>query len=876
MKHDMMTRTYQLAALLWLTALAAVAQKVHVYAPPTVRTGEQFAIVYEVNTQDVQSPHIGSARGLRLLAGPFVSQQSSFQVVNGHASSSSSVSFTYYFEATRHGQVAVPAFHVTAGGRKLNAQAVRLNIVGQDEDDEPARQQHPSQQSAAPTAPQTTPSTPTPRGGATAKSADDDLFITVTASRKRVLEQEPVLLTYKVYTRLDLSQLVGRMPDVKGAHTQEVKLPQQKSLQSDTYNGQAYRSTVWVQYVVYPQTTGTLHIPAIPFQAVVQEQDRSFMSMGGYNEEKRTITAPGIDIHVDPLPAKPKTFAGGVGRFSLSMQPVAGEVKAGDPLTLRLVIGGQGNLKLIQKPRVTFPKGFDQYDTKVTDKTRLTAAGVEGNMVYDYVAVPRKEGQYTIPAVEWTYYDTQQRQYRTLRTKPVTLRVAKGSGQDPDAADYSAQKLDIRPLCRDAATVRSLSDAFYGSPFHLGALGLLGAAFVALLLRFHRLALERADIVKMRGKRAGKMADRRLRKARRLMQRGRADRFYNEVLRALWGYVSDRLNMKREQLSRDNIAEKLAARTVSTDIIDTFIRAIDECEFERYAPGDARGNMSRTIDAASAAITSIEEALAAARRTSRAQQSGYTVSLLLPLMLFSLLSPLSSLPSQAMTKQNGDQEYARGNYTQAIADYQAVLRTDGPSAEVYYNLGNACYRADRLPQAILAYERALRLRPGYSDARFNLELARTKTIDKFAPEPELFITTWTRWVVNLGSADQWAVTSIVSLAAVIALVLLFLFARRLAVRKAGFYAGVAALLVFAVAMVCGYAQQSALENRRGAVITAPTVSVRKTPATTAEETLVVHEGTRVDIEDRSMSQWRQVRLPDGREGWVLTRQLEEI
>lgn len=842
-------------------ALEAAAQKVEVSAPHTVETGARFAITYTVNTQDVSHPSLGAIpAGLKLLAGPYVSEQSSFQVINGHASSSSSVQFSYVFEATRHGNVSVPAFHVTAGGRKVNAHAARLNVVGQDQ--EPSAQQPQAGQSPRN-------SSVTPRGGTSAKSQDDDLFITVTASKKHALEQEPILITYKVYSKLNLTQLVGKMPDVKGAHTQEVKLPQQKTLQPDTYNGETYRSTVWCQYVVYPQATGKLHIPSITFDGVVQEEDRSFMSMGGYNEERRTITAPSIDIQVDALPAKPKTFGGGVGRFNLSAQPGQTTVKAGDPFTLRLVIGGAGNLKLIQQPTVSFPKTFDVYDTKVTDKTRLTASGVEGNMVYDYTAVPRREGRLTIPAVEWTYYDTNTHQYKTLRTAPITLNVTKGDGLDADAADYTAQqKLDIRPITRKAATVRSLSDAFFDSFLYWTTLGVLFFIFIALLLRFHQRALERADIVKMKSKNASKTADKRLRKAHRLMEGGRTDRFYEEVLKALWGYVSNRLNMKREQLTHDNIAEKLSARKVPADIIDNFIKAIDECEFERYAPGDAKGNMNRTITAAKSAIMQIEEALAAAKKASRAaRRSGYTVTLLM------LLLPLTA---SALTKQNGDAEYAKGNYQQAIADYQAVLLSQGASAEVYYNLGNAYYRADNLPQAILAYERALQLSPGNSDARFNLELARTKTIDKVVPMPEMFVVTWWRAVVNLASADQWGIVSIVSLALVIVLVLLFLFANQMLVRRMSFYGGVLFFVVFVLAVVFGFQQQSAVENRRGAIVTSPTVSVRKTPATTAEETFVIHEGTRVDIEDKSMRLWREVKLADGRQGWVLARQIEEI
>lgn len=847
--------------LLWLLGLTAAAQRIQVSAPPRVATGEQFYIAYTVNTQDIKNPQLGAIpAGLRLLGGPFVSQQSSYQIINGHASSSSTVQFVYAFEATRHGTVSAPAFHVTAGGRRVNAQTVRLSIVGQDQVDEPATPQP---------QPQPQPSQPAPsHEGKTAKSSDDDLFITVTASKKSCLEQEALLLTYKVYTTQNLTQLNGKMPDVKGAHTQEVQLPQQKSLQPDTYNGRQCRSTVWTQYLVYPQISGKLHIPAIKFEGTVVKDYNDLMGLGQYEEEHCSITAPAIDIDVKALPTKPATYGGGVGQFNLSAQPGSTNVKAGDPFTLRIVVGGKGNLKLLQQPTVKYPDGFDVYDTKTTDKTNITADGVEGNIIFDYTAVPRKEGKFTIPAVEWTYYDTSSHQYKTLRTQPITLNVAKGDGNGGDAADYTQnQKLDIRPITTDEATVRSLSDAFFASGFYWGVLAILLGIFVALLLRFHQRALERADIVHMLSKNAGKTAEKRLRKARQLMVKGRADRFYDEVLKALWGYAANRLNMRREQLSRDNIAEKLSRRGVGDEPINNFISAIDECEFERYAPGDAAGNMKRTLEAALSAITRLQEALTEARKHSRAERSGYAMTLLL------LLLPLTS---SALTKQNGDAEYAKGNYQQAITDYQAVLKTQGASTEVYYNLGNAYYRADNIPQAILAYERALQLSPGNSDARFNLELARTKTIDKVVPTPELFIITWYKAVVNLASADQWGIVSIVSLALAIGLVLLFLFVDRMLLRRIGFYGGLAAVLVFVCSVVFGFRQQGAVENRTGAIVTASSVSVKATPVNTAEEAFVIHEGTRVDIQDKTMKQWRHVRLADGREGWIMANQIEEI
>ena len=220
-------------------------------------------------------------------------------------------------------------------------------------------------------------------------------------------------------------------------------------------------------------------------------------------------------------------------------------------------------------------------------------------------------------------------------------------------------------------------------------------------------------------------------------------------------------------------------------------------------------------------------------------------------------------------------EYKKGNYQQAIRDYQELLKK-GVSADLYYNLGNAYYRTDNITQAILSYERAALLSPGDEDIRFNLQFARSKTIDKITPESEMFFKTWYYSVVNFTSVDAWAVCGLVAIAVALVLVLMYLFSERMLIRKIGFY-GAAVLLVFSLlSIVFACQQKSDLENRTGAIVVSPTVSVKKTPSKTGTDVFVIHEGTRVDIVDKSMRDWSGVRLADGREGWILSKHIEEI
>lgn len=857
-----MKRNILIGIWLWVSCMA-MAQQIIVTAPSKVSVGENFRVAYKVTTQDVDEFRSGmrSTDEVEVIAGPYTSLVSNYNMINGHASSSSSITYTYTLYANKAGTFNVPAAHAKVGGKTIASQPTKIVVSGHARSNNGAPRMHGDDDNL-----------PGTRAAGTPISGSD-LFIKVSANKRKVHEQEPILLTYKVYTTLDLTQLEGKMPDLTGFHTQEVKLPQQKSYHVEQVNGRPYRCVTWSQYVMYPQMTGKLNIPSITFHGIVVQENRAvdpfeafFNGGSGYIEVKRDIVAPGLTVEVEPLPARPSGFSGGVGRFNISAQLNTKDIKAGDPITLRVVVGGMGNLKLVKQPVVQFPKDFDCYDAKVTDKTKLTANGLEGNMVYDFLAVPRNQGTYTIPPVELTYYDTGANAYKTVKTQSFTLTVAKGDGKGGSIASYAVEKdQDIRNIRQGKTEIHDIDDFFFGSTTYWVCLLLPWVAFFALLVIFRKRAIANADIVKKRGKKANKVATKRLKKANGLMQEGKQNEFYDEVLRALWGYVGDKLNMPVEQLTGENIAEKLSSHGVDQQTIDKFIEALNECEYERYAPGDPSGNMNKTFDSAMTAIMEIENAMKRGKKKTTAAR----------MLLMVLLMVLLPMAAAAITKDNADMEYKKGNYQQAIRDYQELLKK-GVSADLYYNLGNAYYRTDNITQAILSYERAALLSPGDEDIRFNLQFARSKTIDKITPESEMFFKTWYYSVVNFTSVDAWAVCGLVAIAVALVLVLMYLFSERMLIRKIGFY-GAAVLLVFSLlSIVFACQQKSDLGNRTGAIVVSPTVSVKKTPSKTGTDVFVIHEGTRVDIVDKSMRDWSGVRLADGREGWILSKHIEEI
>ena len=859
----MIMKRFLLALLAFAATTLMFAQNLVGNAPAQVAVGEQFRLTYTINTQDVSGFRAGRLPDeLEVLMGPSQSSQSSFQMINGHTSSSSSITYTYIVCASKNGTFTIPPAQITVDGKVIRSNSLRIKVSGTAQ----SGNSHHGGSSSQPEI-----------RDAGSRISGSDLFIKVSADKKRIHEQEPVLVTYTLYTLVGITSLRGDMPDMKGFHSQEIPLPKEKTFHVEMLNGRPYKACKWQQWLVYPQMTGKMQIPSITFEGIVIQQNRDidpfeafFNGGSGYVEVKKKIVAPGITLQVDPLPARPADFSGGVGKFQITAQLDKQDVKANDPISLRVIVSGTGNMKLIKQPTVKFPKDFDTYDAKVTDKTKNTVNGVEGSMVYDFMAVPRHQGTYDIPAVEFTYYDTQANAYRTVKSEAFKLNVAKGSGSTPVSSyteDVEQLNKDIRYIKTGNVDIRDNDDFFFGSTAYWIILVLLFVAFVSLFVIFRQRAINNANIGKMRGKKANKVATRRLRLASELMNKNRADAFYDEVLKALWGYVGDKLNMPVESLSRENIQQRLSERDIDTDTIAKFISAIDECEFCRYAPGDPAGNMSKTFEAAMSAIMNIEEMM----KNKKKNSSTAARSLMILVLSGAFFASALAMP----TKANADQAYAKEQYQQAIADYESLLK-QGSNADIYYNLGNAYYRTGNITRAIINYERAALLSPGDADIRFNLQLARSKTIDKITPESEMFFFDWYRQFVNLTSVDGWARTALISLAIAIICALVYLFAQRLLARKAGFYGAIVLLFVFILSNIMAHQQKNRLLHRTGAVIISPAVQVKSTPAANGTDVFNLHEGTKVDIIDSSMKQWKEIRIADGKRGWIETSKLEII
>ena len=580
-------------------------------APDVVVVGDQFRLSYTVTTQKVKDFRAPSIKGFDVLMGPSRSEQSSTQIVNGSVSSTSSITFTYILMANTAGEFTVPGASIVADGNQMISNSVKIKVLPQDQNHNSSRRNNDNSSSIQPSS--------------NASVSNQDLFITATASKTNVYEQEAFVLTYKIYTRESNLQLNNaKLPDFKGFHSQEIEMTTNARWTPEHYKGRNYYTTVYRQFVLFPQQSGKLFIEPAQFQMTVNKPVQSadpfdaFFN-GGNNviEIKKPITTPKIAINVNPLPAgKPTNFLGGVGEFNISSSINSKELKTNDAITIKLVISGTGNLKLISNPEIKFPDDFEVYDPKVDNQVRLTKEGLTGNKVIEYLAIPRHAGTYKIPGVSFSYFDIRSKSYKTLNTEDYVINVEKGAGNaDQVIANFTNKEdlkvlgEDIRYIKQNEVTFQPKGSFFYGSMSYWLFYIIPALAFIIFFIIYRKQAAENANVAKMRTKKANKVATKRMKLAGKLLSENKKDAFYDEVLKALWGYISDKLNIPVSRLSKDNIEEKLRNHGVNEELIKEFLNALNDCEFARFAPGDENQAMDKVYSSSIEVISKMENSI---------------------------------------------------------------------------------------------------------------------------------------------------------------------------------------------------------------------------------------------------------------------------
>lgn len=590
-----------------------------VQAPNAVVQGDQFRLSYTINTQKVKDFRVGSITDFDVLMGP--SRSSQLSIING--TKTSSITYTYILRAGKEGTYTIPPATIVAEGKSMESKSVTVKVLPPDEDEG----QGSASTSGNGNRQQGSASSGT---GAAASSSqngqvsDKELFLVASTNKTKVYEQEAILLTYKVYTTVDLRELDGKIPDLKGFHMQEVELPANKSFSLESYKGKNYKTVVWQQFVLFPQQTGILEIPPVEYEGTIYQQVRSadpldFFFNGGssYVKVQKTLRTPKLTIEVSPLPAgKPASYYGGVGEFSISSDISTQELKENEAVTVRLIISGTGNMKLLKTPEVLFPSDFEVYDPKVDNNFKLKTNGLSGNKAIEYLAIPRHAGDYEIPGVEFTYFDTKSKEYKTLTTPSYNLKVNRGSGSTATVTTGYVNKEDLKLLGEDIrfidlkdTNLKAKGEYFFGSLNYWLWYIVPTALLFACIIIWRKKAVENANISKVKTKKANKVATKRLKEAKKLMTNNNESAFYDEVLRALWGYTGDKLNIPVAKLSKDNIAVELTNHGVDEKTIQEFTNLLGDCEFARYAPSASNITVADVYDRTVALMNRMEDAI---------------------------------------------------------------------------------------------------------------------------------------------------------------------------------------------------------------------------------------------------------------------------
>lgn len=572
-------------------------------APDVAYVETPFQLIYSVNAaaKDLQAPDF---QFFEILAGPFESRSSYTQIINGKKSSATNLSYTLTLMPSKTGTFKIPGASIVVDGEKIYSNDLTIKVENAENN---AQKQNEGG---------------TVTGGGTQRVTSESIFVRTIVSKTNIYEQEAISVTYKLYTLLDVAQFTGaKLPDFNGFLKQDIEQSQNKQLSAETYKGRSYGTVVLYQAVLFPQHTGEIEIGKASFTALLRLQNKAQVRsifddfFDSYTNVEKTLTAPAVTVKVNELPlaGKPATFSGAVGNFNLTSTLSSGNLKTNQAATIKVVISGNGNMKLLKNPEIKFPDGFEVYDPKVDNKFSSGSGGVSGTKTIEYMFIPRRSGKFDIPSAELSYFDLNNKTYRTLRTPAYKINVTKGEGGEAVVENFTGKE-DVTPLAKDirylytgSVKLQPESRPWFGTlPFWmLFLIPLIIAAILFIYFRKH--VKENADLAFVKTKKANKVAQKRLRLALKFLEEGKKNQFYEEVMKAVWTYLSDKLVIPVAELNKDNIRLKMNEKGMEKEVTDNFTNILNTCEYASYAPDSGRQEMGNLYGETVDAISRMEE-----------------------------------------------------------------------------------------------------------------------------------------------------------------------------------------------------------------------------------------------------------------------------
>ena len=903
-----MNRLLHTIAILLLATVGSFAQNaIKVEAPNVVAVNEQFNITFIIEGEKNPSDFSwSSGDDFQLVWGPQKGTSTSVRIINGQRSSSHQTTYTYILLPKGTGSFQISPATATVSGEKIASPPATIQVVT-DASSAPQGGQSQGQGSS-----QGSSKGSSEQQAVTGEIPSSDLFLRLSLSRSEVVIGEPLTATLKLFQRVNIAGFENaKFPTFNGFWSQETYSPTNIEFKRESFDDKIYNTAVLRTYMLIPQQAGTITIDPAELVCLVNirvnpgKSNSVFDSF--FQDEYRTIrkrvsTSP-VRVKVNPLPAgQPASFGGGVGSFGISARLSSNELKTHDAGSLVITLSGRGNVSLLEEPKVSFPPDFEVYDTKSSENTDRSNGGTSGSKSFEYPFIPRSAGEFTIEPVEYSYYDVSSGKYVTLRTEPLHIKVAKGKGSEASSqvtVNSGVERRDVKSLADDIRFISvkkpSLSKGgsfFVGSPLFLALLALVLLAFLVAWLATRKIAAMRADVAMTKNRRATKMARKRLSQAGHFLQNNLYTAFYEELHKTLIGFVSDKLNMDMSEMSKENIAEALSSGGVGEQDTKAFVDLLDACEFARYSPDAGHEAMNAHYESAVKVISAIDSSL----RSGKSRTGGMSALVALVFALGTAFGayaqndlititpsdttsageevPAAAPKDAGVLWDEGVAAYSDSRYQDAIASWEGMVESGIESPEVYCNLADAYFKLGNYPKAILGYERALKLDPSYSDARYNLEFAGNFVQDKIEAVPEFILKSVARKVCYSLGSNAWAVLFLVLLALALAMGLMFLLASSTGRRRTGFYTGIVLLLLSFACLGFSLWQKHDYDSKDSAIVMRPVSSVKSSPSG-GTDLFIIHEGTKVKILD-NVGSWMNISLADGRQGWIESSSIEII
>jgi tetratricopeptide (TPR) repeat protein len=923
-----MKRILGILILLVSVTFASLAQnEIKVEAPGVVAVDEQFNVTFIIEGEKEPTDFSWTpGDDFQLVWGPQKGSSRSVQIINGKRTSSSQTTYTYILIPKSKGTFSIPSATAKLKGDEIHSASVSIQVVS-DGSSSGSNNQSSGSQGNSQANEQTV----------TGDISGNDLFMKLSLSKSEAVVGEPITASLKLYQRVNIAGFENaKFPTFNGFWSQETYSPTNIEFKRESYDDKIYNTAVLRSYVLIPQQAGTITIDPAELVCLVNIRVNSGSSgsifdsffQDDYRTIRKRVVTPALKVKVNPLPAgQPASYGGGVGNFGISARLTSDNINTHDAASLIVTISGRGNVALLEAPKVNFPPDFEVYDTKTTENTDKSTGGTSGSKTFEFPFIPRSHGDFTIPPIEYSYYDVNAGKYVTLHTEPLKIKVAKGKGGDSNASNQSSlpsvERSGVKNISNDIRFISTKKPSFTGgNKFFLGSAGfwvilaiLLGGT-LALVLAGRKMAARKADVAGAKNRRATKMALGRLKHAQEYLDKNLYSAYYEELHKALLGYISDKLNMDMSEINKDNIKSELVKGGASAEQADKFIGLLDACEFARYSPDAGSEEMKNHFSDAVESISSIDSSLKGHRSKGSRVGGAAIIAIFLCLGLsipsnaeisnseqrpdgspltLTVQDSSTSKPSYSVVPdtsasvvvdtlsgdpdalwEEGVKAFNDNKFVEAASCWESIYASGKVSPELFYNLGNAYFKQGNYPRAVLNYERALKMDPSYKDARYNLDFTSNFVQDKIEPVPELILKTFARNISRIFASNTWAWLFIVFLAFTLAMVVIFIMSPKHSSRKWGFFLGILFLILSLCCLGFSAWQKADSSKSDDAIVMAPVTSVKSSPSDDGGKNLfILHEGSKVQIIDE-VGGWKNISLADGRQGWIKDSDLEII